>query len=121
MNFLDKISDKIRHIRSGPESVKIRYIWVLAVVIFVAIVAVWLVFAKINVPSIGSGAIDEKNDPLKERIKSNYDNLKNNALPDIKEMLKDKDDANKASVTPMPTSVPASVITPVQEGKIIRN
>ncbi len=107
MNLSKKISDKIRHIQFEPESVKVRYIWILAIAIFIVIVAVWLVFLKINTPSAGSGAnspiLDVKNE-LKEKIKSNFGNLKNNALPELKEILKDGEKSNEIQVSPSPSS-----------------
>lgn len=93
MQIFDKILSKIRHIQSQTESIKIKYIWTLAMAIFIVIVAVWLIFFKINRPSIGSGAntpISNIQNDMKEKIKSGFGELKNSALPELKNLLKDE-------------------------------
>lgn len=106
MQIFDKITDKIRHIQSQPESVKARYIWTLTISVFIVIITVWMIFSKINRPNIGSGAdtpiLNVQND-IKEKIKSGYGELKNNALPEFKELLKDKEKTDETQITPSPS------------------
>ncbi len=110
MNLINKILVKIRQIQSEPEGVKIRYIWTSAIAIFIVFVAVWLIFLKANAPNAGNRAsapiTDAKNNinDLKEKIKSSYGELKNNVLPEFKELLKDKEKTSETQVAPSSSS-----------------
>lgn len=103
MNLIKKITDKIRYIQSQPESVKSRYVWLLTFVIFVIFVAIWLIFLKIKAPSAENKAsapmTDVKNNlsNLKDKIKNSYGGLKNEALPEFKELLKDTEKTTSAN------------------------
>lgn len=46
IDIFEKIKGKIRHIQSSPEKEKNRIVWVLAIIIFALIIALWLRFAE---------------------------------------------------------------------------
>ena len=44
MKFFEKISAKIKEIQTRPEKEKVRIIWIIAIIIFAVIAAIWLFF-----------------------------------------------------------------------------
>jgi len=46
MNLFDKISLKIKWLRTQPESVKTRYVWVSALIVFAIVVSLWAGFFR---------------------------------------------------------------------------
>lgn len=111
MNLLEKVSDKIRHIQSEPEGVKVRYVWSVAIILFILTVAAWLVYSKISLPNVrasrGTSAPVVNND-AKEKLRNDYDDLKNNVLPELRNLLKDEGKTTEPQPTPTPVSIIAS-------------
>lgn len=85
MKLLDKISLKIKWLRTQPESVKARYIWGTSLVIFAIVALLWIgVFRKYERTASDNG----KNQELieaEEKLKNDFNNLKDKIkIPDIK-------------------------------------
>ncbi len=104
------ISDKIRHIQSEPERVKVRYIWSLAIALFILVVAVWLVFSQISLSSVrvskGMPESIVRND-IKDKIKNGFGEFKNNVLPELRSLLRDEGKTNETQITTQITPSPS--------------
>ncbi|MBU3924658.1 hypothetical protein KJ854_01845, partial [Patescibacteria group bacterium] len=74
MGLLEKIYSKIKWLRTQPESVKTRYIWVSAIVIFATVVLLWVgVFRKYERKAADDGKnseLIEAGEKLKNDIES---------------------------------------------------
>ncbi|MDP3057566.1 MAG: hypothetical protein Q8N37_03540 [bacterium] len=73
MNLFDKIFAKIKWLRTEPESVKVRYIWISALVVFAIVAILWVgLFRKYERRAANNGKstelIIEEGKKLKEEI-----------------------------------------------------
>ncbi len=80
--IFDKIFAKIKWLRTQPESVKVRYIWVFAGVVFAIVALLWVgIFRKYE----RSSADDGKNSVLIEAGEKLKDDIESKIkMPDIK-------------------------------------
>ncbi|MBU3965315.1 hypothetical protein KJ695_01705 [Patescibacteria group bacterium] len=72
MKFFDKIKSKIKQIQEKPEKEKARIVWILAVMIFALITALWLGFSKGY--KIESGSKSDSFTKIIKEFKSNIEN-----------------------------------------------
>lgn len=73
MGLLEKIYSKIKWLRTQPESVKVRYIWISALVVFAIVAILWVgLFRKYEKRAANNGKstelIIEEGKKLKEEI-----------------------------------------------------
>lgn len=80
MKILDKISEKIRHVQSQSEDVKVRIIWIISLLIISIIAILWvMVFRKYEVKPMNNTNTFKKElqEKLEEKVKKDYnENIK---------------------------------------------
>ena len=95
--IIDKIYAKIKWLRSQPENVKVRYIWVSAFVFFVIVVLLWVgLFRKYQRKAVDDGKSSQLIIEEGKKIKEELNKIK---MPDIK--LPEASPTAMSSITPV--------------------
>lgn len=111
-DFKNKIIVKIKWLRTQPENVKVRYIWISAFVIFAIVVMLWVgLFQKYERKAVNNGKSAELNEEIK-KIKDDFGSKIK--IPDIKlpEISPSVSPLVSPEATPEASSKASSKITP---------
>lgn len=113
MGFLDKISAKVTWLREQPDSVKTRYVWFLALLVFAAVMVIWAgIFKKYENSSSGEKGIDliiEQGDKIKEDITRK---IKDSNIEQMLKQTPSVSPANSPLISPSTSPEISPTITP---------